>query len=98
MYISSTLYLTIAVIVTFIGLIVIGYEVEREKMDNDVYFPLSMLAALCGVAWPIVIALVCAFGVCYIPLTLGKLISKGKEKADFKRSLKETPIDKIKKR
>lgn len=91
-------YFTVAGIVTFIGLIVVGYDVEREKMDTDVYFPLSMLAALCGVAWPIVIALVCAFGVCYIPLSIGKLISKGKEKADFKRSLKETPIDKIKKR
>jgi hypothetical protein len=91
-------YLTVAGIVTFIGLIVVGYEVEREKMDSDVYFPLSMLAALCGVAWPIVIALVCAFGICYIPLSLGKLISKCKKKADFKKKLRETPIDKIKKR
>ena len=91
-------YLTVAGIITFIGLIVVGYEVEREKMGTDVCFPLSMLAALCGVAWPIVIALVCAFGVCYIPLSLGKLISKSKKKADFKKKLRETPIDKIKKR
>ena len=94
-------YLTVAGIVTFIGLIVVGYDVEREKMDTDVYFPLSMLAALCGVAWPIVIALVCAFGIGYIPISLGRYVSKNKKKADFKKKLKETyesPIDKIKKR
>ena len=98
MYISSTLYCIIAVITTFIELIMVGYYAEKNKMDSDVWFPLSSIALLCGVVWPIIIAIVCVFGVCYIPLSLGKLISKSKKKTDFKKSLKETPIDKIKKR
>lgn len=98
MEINPTFYWTVAVIATFIGLIVVGYYAEKNKMDSDVYFPLSSIALLCGAVWPIIIILACAFGVCYIPLSLGKLISKSKKKTDFKRSLKETPIDKIKKR
>ena len=101
MHMSSTLYLTIAVIVGFIGLIVVGYNVEKEDMDADVCIPFSLLAVICGAAWPIVLGIICAFGIGYIPISLGRYVSKNKKKVDFKKKLKETyesPIDKIKKR
>ena len=95
---DSIVYCVVAVIVTFVGLIVVGYNVEDEKLDASVYVPLSMLAALCGVAWPIVIASACLFAIGYIPISLGKLMNIRKKKSDFKKKLKETPIDKIKKK
>lgn len=101
MYISFTLYLTIAVIVGFIGLIVVGYNVEEDDIDAEAYIPLSLLAVTCGAVWPIVLGIICVFGIGYIPISLGRYVSKNKKKVDFKKKLKETyesPIDKIKKR
>jgi hypothetical protein len=101
MYISSTLYATIAVIVGFIGLIVVGYNVEKDDMDAEVCIPIAMVAMAAGLAWPIVIGGACLLGIGYVPISIGKFISKYKKKANFKKELKETyesPIDKIKKR
>ena len=101
MEINVTLYWIVASITAFIGLIIVGYNVEKDDMDADVCIPLSLLAMVCGAAWPIVLGIICAFGIGYIPISLGRYVSKNKKKVDFKKKLKETyesPIDKIKKR
>jgi drug/metabolite transporter (DMT)-like permease len=101
MEINVTLYWIVASITAFIGLIIVGYNVEKDDMDAEVCIPLSLLAIVCGFAWPIVLGIICAFGIGYIPISLGRYVSKNKKKVDFKKKLKETyesPIDKIKKR
>ena len=101
MEINVTLYWIVASITAFIGLIIVGYNVENDSMDVGFCIPLSLLAIACGFAWPIVLGVICVLTVGYIPISLGRYVSKNKKKLDFKKKLKETyesPIDKIKKR
>lgn len=93
-FMDST-WLTVAVILTIIGLIVIGYFYD----DDD--GPLVVLEGLCVVGaclfWPIVLAGAIFIGALALPILLGIRFKKVKEKRKKKKKEKQDFLNKIEK-
>ena len=91
-FMDST-WLTVAVILIIIGLIIIGYFYD----DDD--GPLILLEGVCVVGvclfWPIILALAILIGVLALPILLGIRFKKMKEKRKEKKKEKQEFLNKI---
>lgn len=69
-------WLTVSLIIAFIGLAVVGY-LKRETLSDGLVAPMSMGVIACAIFWPIVLAIVAFIGAVSLPIFLGKYIGKG---------------------